>query len=313
MAAIAAVGQLLGLHAALLGIWAACVKATATRHVHRRGDVAGYRRRAAPPLRVGLRMGVQQRTGIGMAWRAEDLRRRALLDDLAEVHDGHRVGYLSDHGELMGDEQRGQSELVGEFAQQSQDLGLDRDVQRGDGLVRDQHVGFERERPRDHGALALTPAERLWRTPIRGARQSDELEQLLDVSALAGGVDEPVHARRFPDRRADCHTRVEGGVGILEDHLHSLAHGAELGAAEREQVAVLEANAALVGLDQAQHAASEGGLAAARLTDHAEHFAADATPATLRPPRSAHARAGGAPTAAESVTRRSACTAPRPS
>ena len=149
-----------------------------------------------------------------------------------------------------------------------------RDVQSRDRLIGDQHVRFQRERARDHRALALASAERLGRTPVRGGGQPDELEQLLDVSPLAVAIHEPVHARGFADRRADGHAGVERGIRILEDHLHALAHRPELRAAEREQLAALEADAALVRLDQAQHAAGERGLAAARLPHHAQHFAA---------------------------------------
>ena len=57
--------------------------------------------------------------------------------------------------EVVGDEQIGEAELLLEILQQVDDLGLDRDVQRRDGLVADDQLGLERERSCDADPLAL--------------------------------------------------------------------------------------------------------------------------------------------------------------
>jgi hypothetical protein len=44
---------------------------------------------------------------------------------------------VADHAEVVGDEDVGELELVLEVLEQVDDLGLDRDVQRGDRLVGD--------------------------------------------------------------------------------------------------------------------------------------------------------------------------------
>ena len=47
------------------------------------------------------------------------------LHDLAEVHHGHAVRDVTDHREVVGDEQIGQPELGLEILEQVDDLGLD--------------------------------------------------------------------------------------------------------------------------------------------------------------------------------------------
>ena len=52
-----------------------------------------------------------------------------------------------------------QPELALQVAQQVEDLRLDRDVERGDRLVGDDHLRLQRERARDADALALAARE----------------------------------------------------------------------------------------------------------------------------------------------------------
>ena len=80
---------------------------------------------------------------------------RALFDDHAMLHHHDAVGDLGDDAEIMGDEQdRGLLALL-QLADQLQDLRLRGDVERGGRLVGDQEPRIERQRHRDHGALAL--------------------------------------------------------------------------------------------------------------------------------------------------------------
>lgn len=66
----------------------------------------------------------------------------AALDAAALVHDEHPVGDIADDGEVVGNEQVGQSELMLEFDQQVEYLRLDRNVERRDGFVaNDQRRG----------------------------------------------------------------------------------------------------------------------------------------------------------------------------
>jgi hypothetical protein len=79
----------------------------------------------------------------------------ALLHDMTVLHDRDAVRDLGDDAEIMGDEQnRGLLPLL-QIPNQREDLRLRGDVKRGGGFVRDQKPGIERQRHRDHGALAL--------------------------------------------------------------------------------------------------------------------------------------------------------------
>ena len=66
---------------------------------------------------------------------------------------------MLDDREVVGDEQVGQAELALQVVEQVQDLALDRHVERRDGLVADDEVGVDRERPGDADALALAARE----------------------------------------------------------------------------------------------------------------------------------------------------------
>lgn len=57
----------------------------------------------------------------------------------------------------MGDDQRGQAEVVAQAEDEGEDLAADRGVEGGDGFVGDQDLGVERERAGDDDALALPP------------------------------------------------------------------------------------------------------------------------------------------------------------
>jgi hypothetical protein len=67
------------------------------------------------PLQV-RRRGDQLR-GVRMLGIGEDLGCRALLDDLAGLHHQHPIGQAAHHAHVVGDEQIGQAQLVGELGQ----------------------------------------------------------------------------------------------------------------------------------------------------------------------------------------------------
>ena len=111
--------------------------------------------------------------------RVDHLARRA-LHDVAEVHDRDAVRDLPDDREVVGHEQVGDAEVLLEVAQQVQDLGLDRDVERRDGLVADDELRPQRDRARDADALALAAGE-LVRVAVVVLRvEADALHQLVD-------------------------------------------------------------------------------------------------------------------------------------
>ena len=106
------------------------------------------------------------------------MRGGALFDDAAILHHRDVVADLRGDTQIMGDEQQRDAEPGLDLVEQFQHLGLHRDIQRRDRLIGDQHVGIERQRPRDGDALALAAGE-LMRVARDGiGRQIDQLEQI---------------------------------------------------------------------------------------------------------------------------------------
>lgn len=67
--------------------------------------------------------------------------RRALLHHLAPPHDQDLVAQLGDDGQVVGDDDERQAGALAQFGEQVEDLGLDRDVECGGGLVGDEGRG----------------------------------------------------------------------------------------------------------------------------------------------------------------------------
>src|SRR5215217_1141493 len=124
-------------------VGAAGVEVAAGGRVDRARDVAAEDDPLAALLdhRVGNRHGGQESLGIGVERFLVEGDAVRHLDDLAEVHDGDAVGDVLDDGEVVGDEEVGQTELLLEVFEEVDDLGLDRDVEGGDRFVADDEVG----------------------------------------------------------------------------------------------------------------------------------------------------------------------------
>jgi DNA-binding transcriptional LysR family regulator len=88
-------------------------------------------------MRIGYRYGCEQPLGIGVKRVGEERPFVGDLDDLAEIHHRDPVADMGDDGEIMGDEEVGQPQLVLQVHEQVHDLRLNRDVQGGNGLVGD--------------------------------------------------------------------------------------------------------------------------------------------------------------------------------
>ena len=106
-------------------------------------------------MRVEPRPAGEQALRVGMLRVREDVEHGAVLDFFAAVHHEHVVGDFGDHAEVVRDEEDRHAALVAELAEDVEDLGLDRDVERGGRLVGDQQLRIAREGHRDHHALLL--------------------------------------------------------------------------------------------------------------------------------------------------------------
>src|SRR3546814_1409400 len=87
----------------------------------------------------------QQCLGVGVVGSVEDILGDGDLHHAAEIHDDHAVGDVLDHREVVADEEIGEVEVLAQVHEKVDDLGLDRDVQRSDGLVADQEARLHRQ------------------------------------------------------------------------------------------------------------------------------------------------------------------------
>ena len=107
----------------------------------------------------GVRQRSEQQLRVRMQRPREKFLRLRDLDDLAGVHQRDPMRDFADDAEIVRDQQHRHPLRLLQFDQQLENLLLDRDVERGRGLVGDQHVGLGRERDRDHHALLLAAGE----------------------------------------------------------------------------------------------------------------------------------------------------------
>src|SRR4051812_28815337 len=122
--------------------------------------------------------------------------------------------------QAVPDEQRGEPESFAQLEQEIDDLCLNGQVERRDGLVRHDELRAQRDRARDADALAL-PAGELMRVASSGrARQADELEQLGDSFTAPRTLAFAVGYQRLGYHVLHPPARIDGSIRILEDHLH---------------------------------------------------------------------------------------------
>jgi hypothetical protein len=165
-------------------------------------------------------------------------------------------------------------ELPLQLLQQVDDLGLDRDVERGHGLVRDDEVGVHGEGARDTDALPLAAGELVRVARGRVGRKANDLEQLADALPHLAPRCEPMCAQRLAYDPPHAVAGVERRERVLEDHLHPPAQDAELALAEPRDVGPVEHDAPARRVVEPQDRAADRRLAAAGLSDEPQRLAA---------------------------------------
>ena len=125
-----------------------------------------------------------------------------------------------DDAEVVRDQDQRRVLLRDERAQEVEDLGLDRHVERGRRLVRDQELRLAGESHRDHRALAHAARE-LMRVVLGArfrARNADPVERLGRARLRLLAVHVEVRLERLADLPADSQHRVQRRHRVLEDH-----------------------------------------------------------------------------------------------
>src|SRR5580704_88412 len=97
------------------------------------------RNRLQPMVTVAIDAGnrFEQAARVRVERISEQLRGRRLLHHSCRVENRHVVGVLGDDSEIVRDEDYGEAEATLQLADQIENLRLDRDVERGGGLVGD--------------------------------------------------------------------------------------------------------------------------------------------------------------------------------
>ena len=154
-----------------------------------------------------------------------------LLDHLAGVHHRDAVRDLRDKSEVVAHKHEREAELLAQFVEQVDDLGLDRDVEGRGRLVGDDELRVAGQCHRDENALALATRQ-LVRVALERAIgvEPHELEQF-ERGACAAALNQLV------ELGADQHRGVKRAERVLVDHRELVtAQRVALALAHREQV-----------------------------------------------------------------------------
>ena len=245
------------------------------------GSTIAKRCGSRPPLhRAQPRDRGKQRARVGLARRREELRGRRLLDRVAVEHHDDAIGDLGDHAHVVRDERDRHPLLVLQHLDQLEDLGLDRDVERGGRLVGDQQLRLARERHRDHHALAHAAGEpvRILVQSRRRGRNAHALENAQRLGLGLRAIEAAMVDERLGDLEAEREHRIQARHRLLEDHRDQVAaHLAHLLFGKLQQIAAFEqdlAGRAAVGGRQQPHDRERGdALARARFADDRHRLA----------------------------------------
>ena len=212
---------------------------------------------------------------------ANDLARRPLLDDAAEVHDGDAVREVGGRREVVRDHQDSEA-LVPEAVQEAEDTRPHRHVEHRDRLVGHEELGVEDQARGDRDALPLAAGKlvwvaidvQLWR------RQPRPCKRVPHPLVALFSVPDPVDDERLLDGRPHLEARVERLVRILVDDLHPPAERPEPARREPGDLLAAEPDRPRARMDHAHERLRRRRLPAARLAHQGEHLA--------RPQREGH-------------------------
>jgi len=187
---------------------------------------------------------------------------------------------LGDDAEIVGDDHDSHAEFGLQPLEEIEDLCLDRDVERGRGLVGQEHFRVAGEGDGDHHPLPHAARElvRVGVEPLGRCWNSDLGEELDGPSARRPPTEPLVPPERLGDLVADREDRVQGGRRLLEDHRdRGPADALQFPLGQAEEIAPLEQHSAAGDPPRRlRHEAEDRkcghALAAARLADDAQHF-----------------------------------------
>ena len=154
----------------------------------------------------------------------EQLVGRGNLHHIAQIHNADPVGNVADNGQVMGNEQIGQTVFLFQLLQQVDDLGLNGHVKSGHALVAHHELGLHGKRTGDADTLPLTAGELVGIAVVHIVLQAALVHRLEHVGlhSLGAALEELVGDQTFLDDLTHGHPGVQGGIGVLEDDLQIL-------------------------------------------------------------------------------------------
>ena len=198
---------------------------------------------------------------------AEDVLRSAILHQIAQIHNAHRVGDVLHHGQIVADEQVRQVVLLLDLLEQVDDLGLNGHVQRGHRLIADDEFRIQRQRPGNADTLPLTAGELVGIAVLVEGLQAAVVHDPVDIVVKFLFRHQIVLAHRLADDLTHRHSWGQRGKRILKNDLHFGTHSAHL--LRRQIIDLLSVEQHLAGgffVIQTQDGSAGGGLAAAGLS-----------------------------------------------
>lgn len=104
----------------------------------------------------------------------------AVFHDFTFVHDGDVIRHVVNNREVVGNEDHGEFHFPDELLEEIEDLGLDGDIQRRDGLVCDDEVRLGGKCSGDGDSLALPAGELVRVLATEAGIKSDSFHEGVD-------------------------------------------------------------------------------------------------------------------------------------
>jgi len=233
------------------------------------GDVPGVCQPLGCTLCLLRHTCFQKAPGVRMGGLLEELSDRGNLHDSPSVENGHPIGDLPDHCEVVGHENEREGEPFAEVHEKIQYLGLYGKVQGRNGLVQDQELGLDRKGAGNPQPLALPSAELVGKaTPMHRMEPHQFEESFRRFPQRSTTVCLPSHEEHLLQHGSRPKPRVQRPERILEDDLCPLPKGRELASRHGEHVLPLEKDLPTFRLDEAKKASRQCRLPSARLSHH---------------------------------------------
>ena len=199
-----------------------------------------------------------------MLRRADDFFGGAALDDAPEVHHRDFVREVVHHREVVGDEEIRHLALALQVFQDVEHLSLHAHIQGRSRFVTDQEIGFTGQGAGNRDALPLTAGELMGIARQVLSRQAHRTQQRHGFVVHERGI--TLSAMLTQGFAHDvCHrpARIQAGVGVLKNHLHTLTQGCALGRGVcRMHVHTIDRDVSLGRAIQAHQQAGHGAFAA---------------------------------------------------